>query len=336
MQKFNKNKLNSNSRYKAVIIGCGWVAGGYDEIPEKNEIRTHAQAYALNDQVELIAASDTDASRLAQFGQRWGLTNTYNDVQAMLNSHMPDIVSICAPDETHRDLLEMCIEVPSVKGIWCEKPLASSSSGCYELLERVKKARITLLVNYMRSFSSEYIQLKHRIQGGEFGNIQKVCVYYTKGIMHNGSHAMDLLLDWFGEPDSSVFVSHAIVDYDPEDPTVDASLIFNGIPINFVGLNESYFSIFELEIYTDQAQLSFEEFGRRLVIKSVANTQASGHKVLGKAKQSNTRLSTAMGDVLSHLISSIEMGKVEVNGDRALKGLEITAKLANLGKRIKK
>jgi len=189
-----------------------------------------------------------------------------------------------------------------------------------------------LLVNYMRSFCSDYLKLKAQLLDDEFGKVQKICVYYTKGIMHNGSHPMDLLLDWFGEPDS-MHVTHAFLDYTPDDPTIDACLMFGDIPVYFMGLDESKFSYFEMAIFTGNAQISLAEFGKRLVIRRVDSIlKVGGHRVLGSPDERDTKLVFAMADSLSSLVKAIQGHEIEINGLRALKALELTSKLADLGK----
>jgi len=328
MQMSSRKKQNCSRPLQAAIIGCGWVAGGYDHVSGEPGIRTHAKAYALDERTELAAVCDRDNDRLQAFSQAWGVERCYTDAREMLQQVSPDIVSICAADESHYDLLEVCLDYPSVRGVWCEKPLAKHPEGCAVLLERYRESGVMLLVNYMRSFCTDYLKLKEKLLGGEFGKIQKICIYYTKGIMHNGSHAMDLLLDWFGEPDSW-HVIHAVVDYNPADPTVDAYLNIHGIQVYFLGLDESKFSFFEMEIYTDNARISLEESGRRFVIRKVSGTQASGHKYLGQVEESMTNLGSVMVDALSCLIDAVDHGYVEINGNRALKGLEITSNMAN-------
>jgi len=295
-------------------------------------IRTHAKAYALDERTELVAACDTDHERLQVFSRAWGVEQCYTDAREMLQHVSPDIVSICAPDGSHYDLLEMCLDFPSVRGVWCEKPLAKSPEGCAALLERYRESGVVLLVNYMRSFCTDYLKLEEQLLGGEFGKIRKVSVYYTKGIMHNGSHAIDLLFAWLGEP-NSMCVTRAFVDHDPEDPTVDACLMFDDVPAYFIGLDESRFSFFTITVFTDKALISLEEFGRRLVVRRVdANPQASGHRVLGPPDERDTRLAFAMGDALSSLVHAMQGHEPEINGPRALKVLELTANLVNMGK----
>jgi predicted dehydrogenase len=330
----NRKKRSCDSTLKAAIIGCGWVAGGYDQHGSAPGVRTHAKAYALDERTELVAACDADPKRLQAFGEAWGVAHTYTDVRAMLQDVSPDIVSICTPDESHFDLLCLCLEFPCIRAVWCEKPLAKTSAGCADLVDSYRDASVVLLVNYMRSFCAQYQQLKGRLRSDEFGALLKIEVHYTKGIIHNGSHAMDLLIDWLGEPDS-MHVSHAFVDHDAEDPTVDACLKFGEVPVYFMGLDEGSFSFFTLTLFTEKGVVSLEDFGRKLVVRAVdANPQKSGHKVLGEPVEYDTKLSFAMADALSSLVEAVQDERPEVNGYRAVRVLEVTESLAETGRKV--
>ncbi len=330
----SRKKQNCNTPLRAAIIGCGCVAGGYDHASSERGIRTHSKAYALNEYTELVAACDVDRERLQDFIRAWEVEEGYTDAREMLQYVSPDIVSICAPDDSHYDLLEMCLDFPSVRGVWCEKPLAKDTKGCAELITRYRESGVRLLVNYMRSFCADYLKLKEQLLAGEFGKIQKVSVYYTKGIMHNGSHAVDLLLDWLGKP-KLINVTHAFVDYDPEDPTVDAYVLFDDVPVNFIGLNESCFSIFTIEIFTNDARVSLEEFGRRLIIRRIdSGPQSSGHRILDYPHESDTKLAFAMADSLSCLVNTMGGHNSEINESKALNVLDLTASLAEMGRKL--
>lgn len=98
---------------RTAIIGTGGIA------------RAHAHAIAaLCDRLELVAAVDTDPTRLKDFQEQHSIPHGYQDTAEMLREQRPDIVQICSPPGTHLDLSIACLEA----GAWvlCEKPLAGS------------------------------------------------------------------------------------------------------------------------------------------------------------------------------------------------------------------
>ncbi|PCH54296.1 MAG: hypothetical protein COC22_00385, partial [Flavobacteriaceae bacterium] len=193
----------------------------------------------------------------------------------------------------------------------------------------------SLLVNFQRNFTAAYRQLKSELVSGDYGVMQKVVVHYSKGIIHNGSHAMDLLLEWFGPPDG-MHVLSAQIDYKETDPTVDALLMFNEVPVYFMGFNENCFSLFEIHLYTETAILSLTESGQTLRTKTVQEkSTVSNHKKLGPVAETNMGLDMAMLDALNSLVDGIKDRASLFDGKRALAGLKVTHQLAKLGmKRI--
>jgi len=319
----------------SAIIGCGFVAGGYDETPAPGVIQTHALAYRMCPETTLVAVADSDLDRARRFAGHWDVEHAYDDAQAMLAAHQPDIVSICSPDDTHEDYLRLCLAMPSVRGVWCEKPLSLSPDGCEELVEQFRQAGKSLLVNFQRNFTTAYRQLKGELTSGKYGVIQKVVVHYTKGVIHNGSHAMDLLVGWFGLPDS-MHVLSTQVDYKRTDPTVDALLVFDGVSVYLLGFNEKNYSLFEIHLYTETSTLSLTEGGRKLRVKRVQKqSTASGHRELETSFDKDMGLNMAMLDALNSLVASIKGRCGLVDGKRALAGLRIMHQLAKQGmKRI--
>ena len=313
------------------MIGCGFIAGGYDNEPVPGLVQTHALAFQQSPDVTLVAVADMDAEKAKAFASRWDVPAVYDDVPTMLQAVKPELVSICSPDDTHEHYLRLCLAMPSVKGVWCEKPLSTSPDGCDFLVEQFRQAGKSLLVNFQRNFTEGYIHLKQELDAGRYGAIQKVIVNYTKGVIHNGSHAMDLLVDWFGTPDKMQVFS-AQVDYTETDPTVDALLMFDGVPVYMMGFNEGCFSIFEIHLYTETAILSLIDSGQILRLRKVREqSSASGHKELEPEVEIDMGLGMAMLDALNKMVEAIKGESYMISGDRALAGLRITHQLAGLG-----
>ena len=59
------------SRLKALIIGCGNIAGGYDLRGSKREVWTHAKAYQQNPGIDLIGVIDSSAQVARKFARTW-------------------------------------------------------------------------------------------------------------------------------------------------------------------------------------------------------------------------------------------------------------------------
>jgi len=327
------------NKLKSAIIGCGQIAGGYDEYAKDDQIRTHAKAYQQQQATKLVAVVDRDHRRVKKFSAHWGVPETYADAAKMLSIVKPDIVSICTPDNAHEEMLELCLEYPSVKAVWCEKPLMTEVKNAGAIVSGYTQKGVVLSVNYWLRWDAEIQHIKSALQKGKMGNIQKVVVYYTKGICHNGSHAVDLLLDWFGLPgEMQVFGSRA--DFTADDPTVDARLLVDGVPIYLIGADAREYSIFEIDILGTLGRVNVEVSGRETRWFQRRPDQVyKGYKVLRPSPQSNLsfklNLSSAMAGALQEIIEAISTGKpVRSNGHTALATLKVCSELAGHAKKL--
>ena len=83
--------------YKCAIIGCGKIAGDYEKAIPTSWSFTHAGAYHLCPETNLIAVADTDPEVLKRFGEKWGVEKLYGDYREMIDNEEIDIVSLCLP-----------------------------------------------------------------------------------------------------------------------------------------------------------------------------------------------------------------------------------------------
>lgn len=320
---------NVNRKLRAVIIGCGRVAGGYDEEAAPEIINTHVKAYQQQPGTELIAVADLDMQKARKFAARWGIPVAYSDTEKMLKNEKPDIVSICTPDETHSQMLQMCLGLPEIKAVWSEKPLATDLGKAEEIVRAYVQRGVVLAVNYSRRWDDKFNRIKIAIQREELGTIQKVVVYYTKGVCHNGSHAVDLFLDWFGKvSEMQVFASH--IDFIPDDPTVDARLLFGSIPVYLLGVDEREYTIFEIHILGTSGRVNVKSDGQVEWFKRQPDSEFKGYQKLDLC---GTHCMTSdvepMAVALQELVrAALNNGTVRSNGESALATLRICRQLA--------
>jgi predicted dehydrogenase len=187
--------------YRAAIIGCGRVAWMLEDDPLETRPCTHMGAYlAIGKEygVEVVAASDNDGERLEAFKERFDTGSTYQDYREMLKDTSPDIVSICAY-ATQRHAMVMDSIDAGVRGIWCEKALATSLSEARSIIEASRKNKVSIIVSHMRRWSPNYRKVKDIIDLGGIGRLQSVVCHFSGSLMHTGTHAFDVLL-WLCGP----------------------------------------------------------------------------------------------------------------------------------------
>ncbi len=187
----------SGKSWSVGIIGCGNIAGGYDERLPAESTLTHMGAFRSRGCFEVLAAVDSRPERLKEFARHWSIPQTFSDSEEMLKHVHPDVVSICTPNETHSALVELALRFRP-RAIICEKPLALSVKDARRMVQLCEESGVPLLVNYLRRFDESTQSVAGRIYAGEWGKAISARILYTKGVFHNASHGLNLIHDWFG------------------------------------------------------------------------------------------------------------------------------------------
>ena len=276
--------------YKALILGAGQIAEGFDN-PSDNAILTHAHAYKNNPDIEFLGFYDIDFSRAQKAADKWG-TNAYKEP---VNA---DIVSICVPDEFHTKMV-LEAEKLNTKVIFLEKPV------CRDLkdIETLKKVNVPILVNYSRSFSKSFQELKKRIDSGEFGKYQSGFGYYGKGFIHNGSHMVNLLNLLFGDI-SNVEFKNEINDFYNDDHSKLAILNFkNGGYFIMNPVDSRNYTIFEFDFIFEKARIRVLNSGYQIEIyKAEESKKFKGYQMLELSEKIDTDLDFAMKNAVQNIV----------------------------------
>lgn len=245
-------------RLRAAIIGCGQVAGGYEVEALPDAVLTHVKAYRLEPAVELVAVADTDFAKAESFARRWGVSGIFPSARRLLAEARPDLISICTPDDTHADLLRLCAEFP-VSGVWCEKPLDADLAAARAAMVLYRERGLVLAVNYMRRWLEEVDEIRRLLAAQALGTVRHAVGYYTRGIRHNGSHTVDLLMYLFGDVTAATVVGGPASG---DDPTLDARLQFaDGTCATLIGLPGIAFSLWELDIIGARGRVRLKRNG---------------------------------------------------------------------------
>jgi myo-inositol 2-dehydrogenase / D-chiro-inositol 1-dehydrogenase len=85
-----------------------------------------------------------------------------------------DAVAICAPTDTHADLIERAARAN--KAIFCEKPIDLDVDRVRACLEVVKQTNATLMVGFNRRFDPNFASLRKRVAEGAIGALEIVSI----------------------------------------------------------------------------------------------------------------------------------------------------------------
>ena len=174
--------------YRVGIIGTGGIA------------RTHARGYrALGEAVSLVAGADINSASVDAFAAEFGLQGKYTDFEEMLKKEALDIVSICTWPGTHAAATIAAAEA-GVKAILCEKPMAVSLGQADAMLEACQKHNVKLAIGHHHRFSALNTEARRRIAAGAIGQPTLVHSRSGGGLTNNGTHAIDRMRYWLGDP----------------------------------------------------------------------------------------------------------------------------------------
>ena len=227
----------------------------------------------------------------------------------MLERESLDIVSVCTPLADRGVLIRALIDSGRVRGILAEKPFAESVDEAASLASRAGQAGVIGAVNYVRRYAPGYRAVAHDMRDGALGSIQIVRAIYTKGVLNNGGHLLDLLRLFFGDPSSIEVLSS--LDEQPGDPTVSCRLSFSaGFDAWVTAARHSACAIFDVDIVGTSGRVVFGDLGHRLDRWRVDDTTAvHGFKQLSRAPETTDpglRLAIAMA--IDNLAECLEGG----------------------------
>lgn len=171
-------------KLRAGVIGCGVGA-------------SHGYAYANAPEFELAAVCDLKPEALDRFfersGVRRGTVREYEDYREMIERGRLDVVSVATPDEYHAG--PVCDAANAgIKGILCEKPLASSLRDADLMLETVARNGAKMSVDHTRSWWPQFQAARTAIRRGEIGGLTRIVVHMggrRSMLFRNGTHMVD-------------------------------------------------------------------------------------------------------------------------------------------------
>jgi predicted dehydrogenase len=141
----------------------------------------HADSYSRNDRAEVVAVAALD--NLPEYSSRWSIPDTYEDYHRMLEREDLDLVSICAPNFLHGQMVEACARAG--KHVVCEKPLATNVEDAEKALAACRENRVRLFYAEDWCFAPA---LRRMIEVVEEGGIGEPLFVKAKEV-HNGTHS---------------------------------------------------------------------------------------------------------------------------------------------------
>jgi predicted dehydrogenase len=291
--------------YRAAVIGCGQIGSRFSESdPTSVTPLSHAHAYHRHPSTDLVGLYDADPARLRAAGNCWGAP-TFDSVEDLLRQSRPDIVSLCTPDATHYPLAREILERAAPKILFIEKPLAESAAQGERLRELARTKGCRIAVNFSRRYSMAFRQIATELHAGTHGRPLLGHLYYSKGLTHNGSHGIDLIRMWLGEPLFAQGRPSAWA-YDGDATYFAEFEMPQGCIVRFDAFDESIATVFEFDLMTERARIQFSRGGLQWSFSDVApNPLYPTHRNFRPVPRADAAFAAPMLDCLTNAVQNL-------------------------------
>ena len=116
----------------------------------------------------------------------------------MLSDEKPEVVAICTPNTTHASQTIAAAKA-GVRGVYCEKPMATCMRDAREMVEACRQAGVVLVVNHIRRVLPDLVEARSLIESGAIGEVKLIRADNAGDILSDGSHSIDSVLHFVGD-----------------------------------------------------------------------------------------------------------------------------------------
>jgi predicted dehydrogenase len=189
------------------VVGTGRVGALWESDPPTGI--SHAGAFFVQPDCELVAGANRRRDRLEEFGRRFGVSGLYSDYDAMLRRERPDIVCVATHPGSHAAIVDSAVR-NGARAIFCEKPMALDLADCDRIIAACAAHGVLLSVNHSRRWYPIYRHAAELVRSGAIGELISITGYCQGGkpspawqsefegpLLHDATHLFDLMR-WFG------------------------------------------------------------------------------------------------------------------------------------------
>jgi predicted dehydrogenase len=240
------------------IIGCGKIADD------------HVWAISLIPNAEIVGVCDKEELMARQLAERFHITRSFQNINAMLEATRPDVVHITTPPQSHYEIGKNCLEAGC--HAYIEKPFTLNSSEAGELIRLAEIKNLKLTVGNDEQFSHAAIRMRNLINQGYLGgspvHMDGYYCYdlgderYARAFLSNRTHWVRKLP---GQLMQNI-ISHGIVKIVEYLPGDNVEVIAHGFTSGFLKKNGENELIDELRaiIIDDQKTTAYFTFSTQM------------------------------------------------------------------------
>ncbi len=190
---------------RAAIVGAGLISD------------IHLSGVQRVDGVEIVGIADTDRVRATRKAAQYGVSATFDTLDALLSATHPDVVHILTPPWSHADLCVQAMEGGA--HVYVEKPMAVTVDDCDRMIAAASRTGRELCVGHCLVFDPLTQRALDLLASGEVGEVLHAAATYCfdpsripgfdqrwyrklpgKAVEDLASHPASLLLRVLGTP----------------------------------------------------------------------------------------------------------------------------------------
>ena len=301
---------------------------------------SHASAYYWVRDTDVVAGCDLRPERAADFKRQWNEllpeVRVYRNHREMLAAEDLDIVSVVSSDHAHAQIVVDAAEA-GVKGILCEKPIATTLADADRMIAATEQAGIPMLVNHTRRWMSPWLQVARLIREGTIGEVQRIVA--SQGgpramLFRTGTHICDSIAWFAAAPPLAVYAlpEPGLERYgpryagdggrDPEsDPALSVLVEFENGARAFWNMCKTMPQVFDIDVYGENGCIRGRTFpGDEILI----TLDVGDHRLVTEPLPRIDYANGWFAGCVSELVSLIRNGGTPSSGGReARRSLEI-------------
>ncbi len=201
--------------FRAAIVGLSeiGVASSHDapdRVLGEAQPHSHAAAYAAIPRTTVAAVCDVAPDALERFERQWHPVfpdvHPYADYREMLARERIDILSVATPDDRHAQIV-LDAAASGVRGVLCEKPIATTLAEADRMIAACAGRRIPLLINHTRRWFPEFVEARRLVNSGAIGPLHRIVAIHggpRAMLFRMGTHLVDTVCFFAGSDPVSV------------------------------------------------------------------------------------------------------------------------------------
>jgi predicted dehydrogenase len=302
---------------RAGVIGVGYL-GNF-----------HVQKYLSQPGIEIAAVVDTNAVRLAEIAETYGVP-AYADLAEALSGL--DLVSIVTPPRYHYTAALACL----ARGVHVlvEKPVTETVAQAQALIEMARRHDCVFQVGHLERFNPAVLAVRRRLHEPHLIEAQRLAKFQRRGtevdvVLDLMIHDIDIVLSMIASPVQELHATGSTVISGDID-VAHASLYFNnGCVAELTASRVNREPVRAMTVYQSDSHITVDYLNHTLLVgrQGVATTE----EPFGiDFEEENLQRTDALMDEITSFVSAVRRGAApQVSGEDGKRALEIAIAISS-------